>query len=90
MYQVIRYIANKPINYNGEQLRAVGSVQYSREDKTIAEQILNKLYDISANQKKMVIIKRTRYTFRCENAAHKYYFKIIKEKKDKKLEDIYI
>ena len=90
MYQVIRYIANKPINHNGEPLVASGSVQYTREDKNQAEQILTKLYDISANQKSMTIIKRTRYSFRCENACHRYLFKVIKQKKDEKLEDIMI
>ena len=88
MFQIVRYIANKPLEYNGEELKASGEVQYTRDDKNQAEQILNKLYDISANQKRMTIIKRTRYSFRCENAAHKYLFKIIKKTKDNTIEDI--
>lgn len=78
MYQVIRYIANKPKNYNGEELPASGSIQYTREDKNQAEQLLNKLYDIYSNQKNITINKRTRYTFKCENVRYKYLFKVIR------------
>ena len=88
-YQIIRYIANKPAEYDGEKLPAKGSVQYTREDKTQAELILNKLYDISANQKNMTINKRTRYTFKCENPMHKYLFQIVNDKK-KEIEDVLI
>lgn len=84
-YNIIRYIANKPTEYNGEQLLASGSVQYTREDKNQAELLLTKLYEISANQKRMSISKRTRYTFRCENALHKYLFKIVKSDKNEEL-----
>lgn len=90
-YHIIRYIANKPSGYNGEKLDASGSVQYTRETIAKAEQILNKLYDISSNQKLMKITKRTRYSFRCENTRHKYLFKIAqKEVKQEKLDDIKI
>lgn len=88
-YQIIRYIANKPEKYDGEKLPAKGSVQYTREDKTQAELILNKLYDISANQKNMTISKRTRYTFRCENSIHKYLFQIVSSGK-KEIENVLI
>lgn len=94
MYYLIRYIADKPyLNNEGEKVLAHGSIQYSREDKNQAEQILTKLYEISANQKNMQILKRTRYTFRCENGLHKYLFKIIKggnKKKEDLLENIYL
>ena len=93
MYHIIRYIANKPNDYNGEKVLADGSIQYSREDKNQAEQILTKLYEISANQKNMQIQKRTRYTFRCENGLHKYLFKISKgdnKSKEELLEKIYL
>lgn len=90
-YYIIRYIANKPSCYNGEKLPASGTIQYTRDDKALAEQILNKLYDISSNQKMMKITKRTRYSFRCENTRHKYLFKIEqKEVKQDKLDDIKI
>lgn len=91
MYHVIRYIANKPMNYNGEKLLASGAIQYSREDKNQAETILTKLYEISANQKKMNINKRTRYTFRCENGLHKYLFKVAKgDNTSKVIEETYL
>ena len=78
-YHVIRYIANKPCDYNGtDKLEAEPTIQYTRNEKEKAEQILTRLYEISANQKNMVIIKRTRYTFRCENTSHRYLFKIVK------------
>lgn len=90
-YQVIRYIANKPSTYNGEKLLAHGSIQYTREDKSQAEEILSKLFDISANQKNMTITKRTTYSFRCENNAHKYLFKVVTSNgKNKKIEDLMI
>lgn len=90
MYQIIRYVADKPKNYESEELPATGSIQYTREEKYQAEQILNKLYEINANQKNMIINKRTRYTFRCENKLHKYLFKITKETKGKQIEKIYL
>ena len=93
VYHVIRYIADKPLGYDGGKVRATGTIQYTREDKTQAEQILTRLYEISANQKNMSILKRTRYTFRCENGLHKYLFKISRgEGKTRKeiLQDIYI
>lgn len=92
-YHVIRYIANKPSSYNGEKIKAHGTIQYTREDKDHAEQILTRLYEISTNQKNMQIIKKTRYTFRCENGLHKYLFKISKEDNkgsEKMLEEIYL
>lgn len=92
-YHVIRYIANKPMGYDGEKIKASGTIQYTREDKNQAEQILTRLYEISANQKNMIILKRTRYTFRCENRQHKYLFKISKgdnKPKDKLLEETYL
>ena len=92
-YHVIRYIANKPAGYDGEKIQASGTIQYTREDKNQAEQILTRLYEISANQKNMTILKRTRYTFRCENGLHKYLFKISKgDNKPKKelLDEIYL
>lgn len=78
IYHVVRYIANKPSGYDGEKLPAVGTIQYTRDDKSKAEQILTRLYEISSNQKAMHIMKRTRYSFRCENGCHKYLFKITK------------
>ena len=92
MYHIVRYIANKPPTGGGKDL-AVGSIQYTRDDINQAEQILTKLYEISSNQKNMRIQKRTKYSFRCENGAHKYLFKISKgnTKNEKKiLEDIYL
>ena len=90
-YNVVRYIANKPSDYAGGKLPSYGSVQYTREDKSQAEEILNKLFNISANQKKMSITKRTRYSFRCENSAHKYLFKIENSNsKNKQLEELVI
>lgn len=92
MYHIVRYIANKP--YAGESKNlAVGSIQYTRDNLGQAEQILSKLYEISSNQKNMHIQKRTKYSFRCENGAHKYLFKISKgnSKNGKKiLKDIYL
>jgi len=90
MYQIVRYVADKPGNYSGEELPAPGTIQYTREEKTQAEQILNKLYEVYANDKNITIQKRTRYTFRCENTGHKYLFKIIKETNKKELEKIYL
>lgn len=91
MFYVIRYIADKPLDYNGEKLLASGSIQYTREDKSQAEMILTKLYEISANQKNMQIQKRTRYTFRCENGLHKYLFKVAQaEKKNNVIETTYL
>lgn len=88
-YQIIRYIADKPTDYDGGKLLAKGSIQYSREDKNQAEQILTRLYEMSANQKTMQIQKRTRYTFKCENSLHKYFFKVAKGDK-KNPEDTYL
>lgn len=93
MYHIIRYKADKPSVYNGENLLACGDIQYSRENKDQAEQILTKLYEISANQKNMNIIKRTRYTFKCENKYHKYMFKITQsdnKPKEKLLGELYL
>lgn len=90
MYNIVRYIANKPADYNEEPLQAKPSIQYRREDKCQAEQILNKLYEITTNQKNMIINKRTRYTFRCENKLHKYFFKVEKETKNEELKEIYL
>lgn len=91
MYHVIRYIANKPSNYNGEKLLASGAIQYSREDKNQAETILTKLYEISANHRSMRMQKRTRYTFRCENGLHKYLFKVAKgDNMNKVVGEIYL
>ena len=92
-YHVIRYIANKPSEYDGEKIKASAAIQYTREDKNQAEQILTRLYEISANQKNMQIIKRTRYTFRCENGSHKYLFKISNggnKSKEELLEELYL
>lgn len=93
-YYVIRYIANKDVDGSGdEKLKASGTIQYTREDKNQAEQILTKLYEISANQKNMRILKRTRYTFRCENGLHKYLFKITKgdnKNKEEILKETYL
>lgn len=92
-YHVIRYIADKPSTYDGRKIKASGTIQYTRDDKGQAEQILTRLYEISANQKKMSITKRTRYSFRCENGLHKYYFQIRKgnnKTKEELLEDTYL
>jgi hypothetical protein len=90
-YHIIRYTADKPESYGGEKLPATGSVQYTRDNKTQAEQMLGKLYDISANQRYMTILKRTRYTFRCENLSHKYLFKIVSsDNKDDVIENMYL
>lgn len=75
-YHVIRYIADKHKGDGEDKIEAVPSIQYTRERRSDAEQILTKLYEISANQKTMQIIKRTRYTFRCENRLHRYYYKV--------------
>lgn len=93
MYHIVRYIANKAPSDGDEKILAAGSIQYSRESKEQAEQILTKLYEISTNQKNMQIQKRTRYSFRCENGGHKYLFKISKGnvKNEKKvIEEMYL
>lgn len=62
--------------YDGERLRATGSVQYIRDSKRDAEQILDRLYEMTTNQSTMSITKRTRFTFRCEDKKRKYMFKV--------------
>lgn len=79
-YRIIKYVAEKPLGYHGERLVASPEVQFTRDDKSQAELMLEKLYEVSSNQRTMQILKRTRYTFRCETKLRKYLFKICHDK----------
>ena len=91
-YNILRFVADKPSTYAGERLRATGSVQYTRESRNDAKAILDRLFEITSNQRAMNITKHTRFTFRCEDTRHKYVFKIVTCNKvlPDSVQDIYI
>ena len=76
-YNILRFVADKPSTYTGEKLRATGSIEYTRENRKDAKAILDRLFELTSNQRAMNITKHTRFTFRCEDARHKYMFKVV-------------
>lgn len=76
-YNILRFVADKPSTYAGEKLRATGSVQYTRDERKDAKAILDRLFEMTSNQSAMSITKHTRFSFRCEDARHKYMFKVV-------------